>query len=69
MEISNISPALRKSLAEELNKLSKPELADIESATAAAMQEIARRILEGERGLFDPTNSGDNFALALGAIN
>jgi len=67
MEIPQMSRELRATLAEELAK--GPTDKTAEEATFLAMKAIAARIQAGEAHLFDPTNAGDNLALAFGCMD
>lgn len=74
MEIPRLSEKLRAALAEELTRFANQNNSEEtevspEEAAARAMNQIAARVLAGEEGLFDPTNAGDNLALALGNMS
>ena len=67
-----LSPQLRKALAEEIARIGDQKQnppPTPEQAAYDAMRAIVGRVLNGEQNLYDPTNAGDNLALALGAAD
>jgi len=73
MEISTLSKKLKTALCQEMENITRNSSDGqtqfcAETAMLQAMKIIVQRIEQGEEGLFDPTNSGDNLAIALASM-
>ena len=67
-KIPQLSEQLRAALGEELGKIDQKEqeTQEPEVLVVEATERLLARILDGEAGLYDPTNAGDRLALSLG---